>query len=593
MNSLLAPTRWSLQALLAAPEGEPLEACLAQLEQAVSFLEAARPLLSPHLAETDFLNLLQRYETMSCLAHRLGAYAALWFAADTQNQAALNLQSRLDERLADANNRTMFFTLWFKDLPDEAATRLMQASGRRRYFCESLRRFQPYTLSEAEEQIIALKDVNGIDALLTLYDMITSKFVFTLEIAGEQRKLTRDELTAYFRDPAPALRAAAYRELYRVYLENSTVLVQIYQHRVRDWNSEGLQLRHYPTPITARNVANDIPDQVTDTLLAVSRRNNGLFQHYFKLKAKWLGLGKLRRYDIYAPLTEAETTYSYAEAIELVMSSFRGFSPVLADQAQRVIAEGHLDSEARPGKRGGAFCMAVLPGLAPWVLTNFAGRARDVATLAHELGHAVHALLAAEHSILTFEAALPLAETASVFSEMLLTERLLQAETNHTLRRSLLAYAIDDAYATVQRQAYITLFERDAHRLIIEGKTPDELAAHYLAGLTEQFGDAAELSDEFKWEWLMIPHIYQAPFYTYAYSFGQLLVLALYRQYQIEGAAFVPKYLKILSYGGSAAPARILAEAGIDMTSPVFWQGGFDVLADLIHELEGLEGASA
>jgi oligoendopeptidase F len=211
-----------------------------------------------------------------------------------------------------------------------------------------------------------------------------------------------------------------------------------------------------------------------------------------------------------------------------------------------------------------------------------------VATLAHELGHAIHAVLASGHSVLTFRAALPLAETASVFGEMLLTDRLLREEQDGAVRRDLLARALDDAYATVLRQAYFALFERDAHRMIAADRPVDALAAHYMGNLAEQFGDAVELSDEFRWEWISVPHFYTSPFYTYAYSFGQLLVLALYRQYRAEGDAFVPRYLKMLSYGGSESPARILEEAGLDIAAPAFWQGGFDVLERMIGELEAI-----
>ena len=235
---------------------------------------------------------------------------------------------------------------------------------------------------------------------------------------------------------------------------------------------------------------------------------------------------------------------------------------------------------------GGAFCASPLPGLAPWVLVNYNGKANDVATLAHELGHAVHALMASEHSVLTFHSSLPMAETASVFSEMLLLERLLGEETDPALRRDILARFVDDSYATVMRQAYFVLFEREAHALIEEGRTTDYLSKQYLSNLQEQFGDAVELSDEFRWEWVSIPHIYQTPFYVYAYTFGQLLVLSLYQQYKVEGDAFKPRYLKILSAGGSDAPERILTEAGIDIRSADFWQGGFDVLADLVDQLE-------
>ena len=328
---------------------------------------------------------------------------------------------------------------------------------------------------------------------------------------------------------------------------------------------------------------------VTETLLSVARQNNQLYQRYFKLKAKWIGLPQLRRYDIYAPLLQAEKRYEFGAAVELVLNSYHDFSPTLADHARRVFAENHIDAELRTGKRGGAFCYSPLPKVAPWVLTSFAGRARDVATLAHELGHAVHALMAQEHSILTFHASLPLAETASTFGEMLLTDRLLKAEDDVAVRRDLLADKIDDTYATIQRQAYFTIFERDAHRLVMENKSTDEIAAHYITNLQEQFGDALDIGDEFKWEWISVPHFYHVPFYTYAYSFGQLFALALYQMYRTEGKSFAPKYLKILASGGAEGPAKILASVGIDMASPTFWQGGFNFIAGLVDDLEALE----
>jgi oligoendopeptidase F len=594
LNDTLKPSRWTLTDLLAAPDGPALNDYLSQLEETLGDLESVRSSLAPDMPVPDFLGVLKRYETVSEIARRIGGYAALWFTEDTQNQSALNFKGRMDQLMAQASNRMLFFSLWVKSLDDDQAQRFMAASGDLRYFLESLRRFKPYTLSEAEEKIITLKDVDGVEALVTIFDMITSKFSFTIDIDGERKTVTRDELTAYVRHPSPDRRAAAYRELFRVYMDNRALLAEIYNHRVRDWRSEALDLRHYREPISVRNLGNDVPDEVTDILLAVCRRNNRLFQRYFKLKAKWLGspTGRLRRYDIYAPLIESEKKYDFGESVDLVLDSFRSFSPVVADHAQRVFAAGHVDAELRLGKRSGAFCASILPGLAPYLLVNFAGRARDVATLAHELGHAIHALMAADHSVLTFHSALPLAETASVFGEMLLTDRLLKAETDPAVRRDLLANMIDDAYATVQRQAYFTLFERDAHRMVVEGRTVDDIAAQYMTNLAEQFGDAVDIGDEFRWEWISIPHIYHAPFYTYAYSFGQLLVLALYQMYRAEGEAFQPKYLKILSYGGSESPARILAEAGIDISSPSFWQGGFDVIERLIDDVEKLEGAA-
>jgi len=527
-------------------------------------------------------------EQIATLSQRLGAYGYLWYAEDTQNQEALAFRGRMEKLLTDVQNRTLFFTLWWKKLEDEPARRLLAVSGDAAYHLESLRRFKPHTLSEAEETVINLKDINGVQALVTVYQMITNAFTFRVEIEGEVKELNRSELMVYARDPRPEVRAAIYQELYRVFGEEGTVLGQIYQYVARDWASENMKLRKFASPISVRNLSNDIPDPVVDTLLEVCRRNAPLYQRYFRLKAGWLGLDKLRRYDIYAPLGTSDKTYSFDQAAHMVLESLQGFAPQLADQARRVFAEQHLDSEIRARKDTGAFCAGILPGVAPWVLVNYNGKISDVATLAHELGHAVHALMAEDHSVLTFHSALPLAETASVFSEMLLLERLLAEERDAKVRKEILARSVDDTYATVMRQAYFVLFERQAHELIEAGQTTDGLAERYLDNLAEQFGDAVELSDEFRWEWVSIPHIYATPFYCYAYSFGQLLVLALYRQFKAEGESFIPRYLRILSYGGSQGPAHILSEAGVDMASADFWQGGFDVIADMIGELETL-----
>jgi oligoendopeptidase F len=581
-------TRWSLKDLLPATAGPEFDSVLSSLESALAGLEAARNALSPDLPAAEFAALVARFEQIRALSSRLGAYGNLWFSGDTQDQEALAYRGRIDSLLADADNRTLFFTLWWKGLDEAAAARLLPAAGDSAYFLESLRRFKPHTLTEPEEKVVNLKNVNGVDALVTVYDMITSGFTYHLDMDGEVKELTRGQLMTYVRGPRPELRAAAYQKLYRVFGAQSTVLGQIYQHVVRDWASENMKLRHFSSPLAVRNLRNDIPDGVVDTLLEVCRRNAPVFQRYFRLKAGWLGMRRLRRYDIYAPLSDTGRTYPYQAAVELALGSMEAFSPLLAGHARRVLAEGHLDSEVRPRKDTGAFCSSPLPGLTPWVLMSYNGTSSDVGTLAHELGHAVHSLMAAGHSPLTFHSSLPLAETASTFAEMLLLDRMLAEEADPAVRRALLAESVDDAYATIQRQAFFVLFERDAHALVEEGQTTGTLAERYRANLAEQFGDALEIADEFRWEWVSIPHIYQVPFYCYAYSFGQLLVLSLYRQYEEEGAAFVPRYLKILAYGGSRSPASILEEAGIEIASPAFWQGGFDVIRDRIGELEGL-----
>jgi oligoendopeptidase F len=380
----------------------------------------------------------------------------------------------------------------------------------------------------------------------------------------------------------------AYQELYRVYAGDAPILGQIYQTIVRDWRNENMNLRHFTSPLAARNLGNDIPDEAVETLLEVCRRNAPIFQRYFRFKAKTINLPRLRRFDLYAPVAKSDKAYTFDQAAGMVLDAFKAFHPDFAKLARRVFDENHMDSEIRQGKQTGAFCAGLLPQLTPWVKLNFQGKADDVATMAHELGHAVHAMLADGHTTFTFHSSLPLAETASTFAEMVLIDRLLAEEKDPAVQRDILFRQVDDAYATIMRQAYFALFEKQAHEMVAQNASVDEIAAAYQENLKEQFGDAIELSDEFKWEWVSIPHIYLTPFYVYAYAFGQLLVFSLYRQFQQEGEAFKPRYIKILSAGGSQAPAQILAEAGIDIRSDKFWQGGFDALSALIGRLEAL-----
>ncbi len=582
-------SRWELTSLFPGPESEEVTRSVGSLEAATGALESIRPSLSPEIGETEFLRALALLDDFTREAQRLEAYGQLWFSEDTQNQLALTFMSRIEQLITEAGNRILFFTLWWRTLGDNAAVRLLAHAGDLRYYLEQLRAFKEHTLSEPEEKIINLKDLNGVNALNRLYDVLTNKFAFELDVEGERKTVNRDGLMVFARHHSPQVREAAYRELFRRYGEEEVVLSQLYMHKVRDWANEHVGLRKFASPIAVRNLSNDIPDSVVDTLLQVCAEQAAVFQRYFRMKSRLLGYknGKLRRYDLYAPLGSGkQREVPYSRAVDLVLGSFNEFSPAVADQARRVFDDHHIDTKIRPGKRGGAFCYGVLPGMSPWVLTNYTGEPRQVATLAHELGHAVHALLAAEHSVLTFHSALPMAETASVFSELLLTDRLLAEEGDAETRRGLLAEALDDIYATVLRQAFFVLFEREAHRVISVGCTADELHELYLANLAAQFGDSVEVSHDFRHEWLGIPHIYHTPFYCYAYSFGQLLSLSLYHRYKREGAAFVPKFLTILSFGGSAAPAVILREAGVDIADPEFWRGGFRAIEEMIGHLD-------
>ncbi len=600
MRTSYALSGWDLTELLPDTAEETVAARLATLEQDVAAFEARRDELTRFTAaqpdgsgpDLDLVPFMQAIERISEQMYVLGAYGSLWFSADTQSEEALRYEGYMQQELTRLQNRILFFDLWWKALRDDQAAALLPDAERYpdyHYALRSDRRYKPFTLAEEAEQIINSKDANGMSSLITVYSMLTNRLEFRLEVDGEMQTLTREELMTHAYAPDADMREAAYRELLRVYEPENSLLAHIYMSRVRDWHSENVQLRNYTSPIAVKNLGNNIPDAAVETLLQVCQDNAGLFQDYFVLKAQWLGMEKLRRFDIYAPLSASDKEIAYPEAVDMVLDTVRSFDPVVAAKAERVFAQGHIDSEIRKGKRAGAFCATVLPSMTPWILMNYTGRIRDVATLAHELGHAIHSLLAADHSLLTQHAPLPLAETASVFTEMLLTERLLAAETDPMVRRELLATAVDDMYATVMRQAYFVVFEKAAHEAVLQNASPADLSATYLDQLRQQLGDSVDVDDIFQHEWLMIPHIYHTPFYCYAYSFGQLLVLALYRRYQQEGEAFKPGYLNLLATGGSQDPAHILATMGIDIADPDFWQGGFDIGRDMIDELQALK----
>lgn len=581
-------TRWSLDDLFPGPKSSELESAFQYLTGQVEEIEKRRAQLTDNINKETFMEIVRELEKNTALGYKLYAYAGLFFSEDTQNQEAQNLMAKVEQFVAEMSNRILFFNLWWKALPEEKAQPLIEASGDLAYWLEAMRLFIPHTLSEAEEKIINTKNVTGQSALQMVYSSLTNRYVFKLVVEGEEKEMTRGELMMYVRQADPDIRARAYQELYKVYGADSAILGQIYQALVRDWRNEQVGMRKHQSPIAARNLINDIPNAVVDTLLDVCRKNASLFQRFFRLKARLIGVDKLRRYDIYAPVVKSDKSYTFEDATSLVLDAFKAFDPNFARLAERVLAENHLDSEVRKGKRGGAFCWSAGPDLTPWVMVNYQGKSDDVSTVAHELGHAVHAMLAEEHSVFTFHSNLPLAETASTFGEMLLVDHLLAEESDENVRRDILFGQIDGAYGTIMRQAYFALFERQAHEMIRNGASVDELAEAYLENLKEQFGDALDVSDEFRWEWTSIPHIYDVPFYVYAYTFGQLLVLALYQQYKQEGQSFIPRYTKILSTGGSKAPVKVLQEAGIDIYDAAFWQGGFDVLAGMIAELEKL-----
>ncbi len=577
--------RWDLSHLAEDPI-QRFETLAGAIESKVAQFESARAQLSPTMSTSTFHPLLTLSAEIAAESSRLSAYAYLWFSENTKDLAARSFKTKVEERLTALHNRLVFFDLWWQSVDENTARQLMTGTGTLRYHLETIRRFQPHTLSEPEEKIVNIKNITGRSAVHSLYDVVTNSFTFTLNVNGKRKTMTREELTSYLRHTQGRLREAAYRELYRVYADQHDLLGEIYKTLVNDWKAENLQLRRFASPIATRNLGNDIPDDAVACLLRVCRKNAGIFQHYFRIKARLCKIKPMSRYHIYAPHRMEQKSYRYQEAVRMVLDAYRGFSPQFAELAERVVHERHIDARTRPGKIGGAYCYSVVPNMTPYVLLNFTGEARDIATMAHELGHAVHGMLAARHSIFTFHSTLPLAETASVFGERILSDALMNQERDKKVRQGLLINQLDDIYATVLRQAYFVQFENQAHEMIAQGATVKDLAKTYLAEVRQQFGKGITVPDEFQWEWLTIPHLFASPFYCYAYSFGNLLVLALYRTYQKEGMSFVPKYLDLLSTGGSEAPHTILAKVGVDMNSEDFWQSGFDTIREMVNQLE-------
>ena len=584
------PGIWDLTKLVKNPKSPAFQKQIKELEKQAIKFEKIKSKLNPKISSANFKNILQQVEEISENMSRIGGYASLSYSSNTQSDEATSLMSRMSKLGSEISNKILFFDLWWKTQVDEKnAKRLMKDAGELREYLSHKRLFAKYALSEPEEKIINTLDVTGISALVKLYDKITNSYEYKMKIGNKNKVLTREELTNYVRSTNPKIRETAYKTILGKYIENKGVIGEIYQNIVRNWKDEGIEIRGYKSPISMRNIGNDVDDKTIESLLAVCRKNSPVFQKFFQQKAKMLKLKKLRRYDVYAPATAniKEKNYTYDKSVKLVFESLGKFSSTLEDYAKKVFNENHVDSEIRQGKRDGAFCSTLSPKRTPFVLVNFTGKSRDVFTLAHELGHAVHSQTAQDRSILVQDAPLPLAETASTFSELLLYDNLSDKISNNE-KKIMLSEKIDDLYATILRQSFFTIFEVDAHKQIGNGTTIDEISKLYLQNLKEQFGNSVTLSDDFAIEWSCIPHFYHTPFYCYAYSFGNLLALSLFQRYKKEGKDFVPAYINILAAGGSKKPEKLLSEYGFDIRSPKFWQEGFDYVKEQVKALSAL-----
>lgn len=579
--------KWNLNELVTDPYSPSFKRKLQEIESKVNAFEKNKSGLSPNISEKKFFSMLHSLEEIIEKFSIVSGYASLEYSSDTQSDKITSLLTRMRKFGADIDNKTLFFDQWWKKQLDERnAHRLMQNAGELQEFLKHKRTLAKYSLSEPEERIINTLDVTGHSALVKLYDKITNAFQFTVKLNGKTRTYTREELTQLVRSPNAKTREIAYKSLLSQFDKNKGVLGEIYQNIVLNWKDECIQIRGYASPISVRNIGNDVNDKTVESLISVCRDNSDIFRKFFLLKARLLKMKKLRRYDLYSPIQKKEEKrYAYDKAVKLVLETLNNFSPTLGEFARKVFVENHVDSQIRIGKRSGAFCSTITPKITPFVLLNFKGRTNDVFTMAHELGHAVHSIAASDKSIFIQEAPLPLAETASTFSEMLLFDRILN-QVSENEQQSILVEHIDDLYATVGRQAYFTVFEMNAHQKIGESATVQDISDEYMKTLKEQFGASLTISPDFAVEWTCIPHFFHSPFYCYSYSFGNLLSLSLFQRYKKEGKTFAPTYMKILSAGGAKKPEELLEEYGIDITSEKFWQGGFDYIKNQTRRLE-------
>ena len=581
---------WDLSELAKNPKSLEFQKQIKELEKQAEKFEKIKSSLDPKMSSKKFLSILHQVEEISEKMSKIGGYASLSYSSDTQSDEATSLMTRMSKLGSEISNKILFFDLWWKIQVDEKnAKRLMKNTGEISEYLSHKRLFAKYALSEPEERIINTLDVTGISALVKLYDKITNAFEYKMKIGKKTKSMTREEITNYVRSTNPKIRETAYKTILTKYSENKGVVGEIYQNIVLNWRDEGIEIRGYKSPISMRNIGNDVDDKTIESLLLVCKKNAPVFQKFFVQKAKMLDMKKLRRYDLYAPAAAniKEKSYSYNKSVKLVFESLGKFSDTLEEYAKKVFNENHIDSEIRQGKRDGAFCSTLTPKITPYVLVNFTGKSRDVFTLAHELGHAVHSQAAQDRSILVQDAPLPLAETASTFSELLLYDNLSEKISDDE-KKIMLSEKIDDLYATILRQSFFTIFEVDAHKQIGEGTTVDEISKMYLKNLKTQFGNSVGISEDFAIEWSCIPHFYHTPFYCYAYSFGNLLALSLFQRYKKEGRDFVPSYIDILAAGGSKKPEKLLAEHGFDIRSLKFWQEGFDYVRDQVKALSAL-----
>lgn len=581
--------RWNLSELAPESEDDYCKRLDAALAEAKSFAQRYRGKVSS-LAPKELLEAIVDYEKLQTDALKPQYYAHLVFAEDSTSETARKLSQKGAEAGNELSRELLFFDIEIMAIPESSFATVINHPLLSNYshYISSIRKFHPYTLAEREEQLLKLKDLTGTTAFIRLFDELSASFRYTMEVEGKTVEFSGEELLGYLHHPVRELREMAFGTFLEKHGENSLVYTSVFNNIALDHAKE-MELRGYSNPMQSTNIGNELSDETVQNLMNVTEANYPLAQEYFRIKASLLGVDRLKNTDIYAPLGESPKKYSYDDAKELVMQAYNSFNPEYGAIIESLFSGGRVDVYPRAGKSGGAFCMGISAEIKPFILLNHTENLRDVATAAHELGHALHFTLSGKQSIINYHAPLPLAETASVFGEILLTRMMLDSEKDPQIRKELLCAKIEDIIATTFRQVLLTRFEERLHLERASGLLTDtRICELWLEENGKLFGNAVDMIEPYKWGWCYISHFIHTRFYCYSYTFAELLVLALYRQYQLKGADFLPGYHGILTSGGSLSPADTAALAGVDITDPHFWQDGYDILKGLIEELKGL-----
>ncbi|MFC0341261.1 M3 family oligoendopeptidase [Paracoccus niistensis] len=581
---------WDLTDLYPSPDAPELSRDLGRLQAACASFAADYEGKLAGLTPAEMLECIQRYEEIDLIAGRIMSYAGLRYYQNTTDAARAKALGDLQAKITDMTTPLVFFSLEFNRIPDDVFAQTFSAPcGPSRYkpVFDRMRAMRPYQLSDELEKFLHDNSVVGAAAWNRLFDETTAALTF--DVDGEELGLeaTLNLLTDHDR----SRREAGAKALAQVFGDNVKLFSRIHNTLAKEKAIED-KWRKMPTPQTARHLSNHVEPEVVQALRdAVVAAYPRLSHRYYRLKAKWLGLDKLQVWDRNAPLPqESPRLVNWDEARQTVLDAYAGFDPELAKLAEPFFEKGWIDAGVKPGKSPGAFAHPTVTDAHPYVLLNYLGKPRDVMTLAHELGHGVHQRLAAGQGELLSSTPLTLAETASVFGEMLTFRALLAKTEDPAQRKALLAGKVEDMINTVVRQIAFYDFECRLHAARAEGElTPDDINAIWMQVQHESLGDAFEFMPGYESFWTYVPHFVHSPFYVYAYAFGDGLVNALYAAYEAQPEGFQAKYFDMLRAGGSKHHSELLAPFGLDAADPAFWDKGLSMIEGFIDELEAME----